>query len=170
MSGNYYQGCNFFSWIQPPLAWSLSTIISSFHQRFLRLQNLFYDWITYSLQFFSWQNILTNAAILPRVSSHTGATVIIHAIHTSGSILAWSICTVIYILDKRFLEFNFGAIILNCLFSNKFEIFNIFLPMLQFFPLNPATQVQLYSFTPSLHVAPFWHGPSAQLSISWIDF
>ena len=158
LSRNYYQGCNSFSWIQPH-GWNCNhpcnphkylhfgIVFEHSHQyllpKILEITNLFYDWITYSLQFFSWQNILTNAAILPRVSSHTGATVIIHAIHTSGSILAWSICTVIYILDKRFLEFNFGAIILNCLFSNKFEIFNIFLPMLQFFPLNPATQVQL---------------------------
>ena len=94
--------------------------------KILEITNLFYDWITYSLEFFSWQNILTNAAILPRVSSHTGATVIIHAIHTSGSILAWSICTVIYILDKRFLEFHFGAIYEIAFFwiSSKFSIFS----------------------------------------------
>ena len=40
------------------------------------------------------------------------------------------------------------------------------LPILQFFPVYPGTQLQLKSFTASLQLPPFSHGPSAQSSIS----
>ena len=40
------------------------------------------------------------------------------------------------------------------------------LPILQLFPVYPATQLQLKSFTASLQRPPFSHGPSAQSSIS----
>ena len=39
-------------------------------------------------------------------------------------------------------------------------------PIPHLVPLKPATQVQLYESTPSVHVPPFWHGFVAQSSIS----
>ena len=36
----------------------------------------------------------------------------------------------------------------------------------QFVPLQPAAHEQLYEFTPSVHVALFWHGLDAHSSIS----
>ena len=44
------------------------------------------------------------------------------------------------------------------------------LPILQFFPVYPGTQLQLKSFTASVQLPPFSHGPSAQSSISWRKF
>ena len=41
------------------------------------------------------------------------------------------------------------------------------LPILQFFPVYPGTQLQLKSFTASVQLPPFLHGPSAQSSMSW---
>ena len=45
---------------------------------------------------------LTNTTILPRVSSDTGAVIIIHSIRANSSILAWSISTIvdIFFLNK----------------------------------------------------------------------
>ena len=39
-------------------------------------------------------------------------------------------------------------------------------PMEQFFPVYPATQSQWKSFTPSVQYPSFWHGCSAQSSMS----
>ena len=44
------------------------------------------------------------------------------------------------------------------------------LPILQFFPVYPGTQLQLKSFTASVQLPPLSHGPSAQSSISWRKF
>ena len=44
------------------------------------------------------------------------------------------------------------------------------LPILQFFPAYPGTQLQLKSFTASVQLPPFSHGSSAQSSISWWKF
>ena len=47
------------------------------------------------LRLWNWQSTLTNTAILSRISDDTGAIVVVYAIHTSSSILAWSKSTVI---------------------------------------------------------------------------
>ena len=45
------------------------------------------------------------------------------------------------------------AIILTRIYKNVKTTFNSLVP--QLVPLNPATQVQLYESTPSVHVPPF---------------
>lgn len=87
------------------LARSQCTIIYILSKRFLSLKFCFILIIFwFNFNYCSCQGIITKAAILSRESSHTGAIVIIHAIHTSSSILAWSLSTIISIFHQRFLR------------------------------------------------------------------
>ena len=57
--------------------------------------------------------------------------------------------------------------VINC-HVNKMILFHgeRRLPILQFFPVYPGTQLQLKSFTASVQLPPFSHGPPAHSSIS----
>ena len=46
-------------------------------------------------------SLLTNGTIFPRVSGDTAARIVIHPIGASGSIFAWSLDTIICILNKK---------------------------------------------------------------------
>ena len=127
------------------LARSQCTIIYILSKRFLSLKFCFILIIFwFNFNYCSCQGIIfiTKAAILSRESSHTGAIVIIHAIHTSSSILAWSLSTIISIFHQRFLRLQICFMIELHAVCN-FSADKIFLPTLQFFPVYPATQAQL---------------------------
>lgn len=125
------------------LARSQCTIIYILSKRFLSLKFCFILIIFwFNFNYCSCQGIITKAAILSRESSHTGEIVIIHAIHTSISILALSLSTVISIFYQRFLRLQICFMIELHTVCN-FSADKIFLPTLQFFPVYPATQAQL---------------------------
>ena len=125
------------------LARSQCTIIYTLSKRFLSLKFcLILITFWFNFNYCSCQGIITKAAILSRVSSHTGATVIIHAIHTSSSILAWSVSTIISSFHQRFLRLQIYFMIELHTVCN-FSADKIFLPTLQFFPVYPTTQVQM---------------------------